>query len=97
VRDGVATSQSHLWPIIAPVCKNYRDGNGVEPEEKKLQWQIQSGIQVKGRSQVQTLLLNLWSTHKKGPIMMALQKTEQAAVRVRYRCLCPANGQKQLN
>jgi hypothetical protein len=41
--------QSKLCPIIVPVWKNYRDGNGEEPEEKKVQWQAQSGIQIKGR------------------------------------------------
>jgi hypothetical protein len=37
VRGGVAILQSQLWPIIVPVWKNYRDGNGEEPEEKKVQ------------------------------------------------------------
>jgi hypothetical protein len=49
VRYGVAIPQSLLWPIIVPVWKNYRDGNGEEPEEKKVQQQAQSGIQLKGR------------------------------------------------
>jgi hypothetical protein len=75
VRDGVAILQSQLWPKIVPVWKNYRDGNGEEPEEKKVQWQAQSGIQLKGRSQGLALLLRLWSAHKKGPIMTALQKS----------------------
>jgi hypothetical protein len=39
---------------------------------------VQSGIQLKGRSQGLTLLLRLWSTHKKGPIMTAFWKTQQA-------------------
>jgi hypothetical protein len=43
-----------------------------------------------------TLLLRLWSTHKKGPIMTTLQKTQQAAERVRCRYLHPMRGQKQL-
>jgi hypothetical protein len=72
VKDGVAIPQSHLCSIIVPVWKYYRDGNGEEPEEKKVQRQAQSGIQLKGRSQGLTLLLRLWSTHKKGPIMTAL-------------------------
>jgi hypothetical protein len=33
---------------------------------------------------------------KKGPIMAALQKTQQAAERVRCRYLHPTNGQKLL-
>jgi hypothetical protein len=37
VRDGVAIPQSKFWPIIVPVWKNYSDGNGEEPEEKKVQ------------------------------------------------------------
>jgi hypothetical protein len=72
VRDWVAILQSQLWPIIFPVWKNYRDGNGEEPEEKK----VQSRIQFKGKPQELTLLLKLWNTHKKGPIMTALQKTQ---------------------
>ena len=56
-----------------------------------------SGIQHKGRrSQSLTLLLRLWSAHKKGPSMIALLKTQQAAERVRCRYLYPTNGQKQL-
>jgi hypothetical protein len=51
VRVGVAIPQSHLWPIIVSVWKNYRDGNAEEPEEKKVQQQAQNGIQLKGRSQ----------------------------------------------
>jgi hypothetical protein len=57
--------------------KNYRAGNGEEPEEKKVQQQAQSVIQ--GRSQGLTLLLRQWDTHKKGPSMTALRKTQQAA------------------
>jgi hypothetical protein len=74
---------------------DYRDGNGEDSEEKKVQRQPQSGIQLKGRSQDLTLFLRLWSAHKKGPIMTALQKTQQASERVRY--LNPINGQKQLS
>jgi hypothetical protein len=43
-----------------------------------------------------TLLLKLWSTNKKESIMTALQKTQQAAERVRYRYLQPTNEEKQL-
>ena len=75
---------------------NYRDGNGEEPEEKKVQQQAQSRFQLKGWSQVLTILLRLWSTHKKGPSMTILQKTQQTAERVRYRYLHPTNGQKLL-
>jgi hypothetical protein len=72
------------------------DENGEEPVEKKVQQQTQSGIQLKGRSQSLTLLLRLWSTHKKGPSMTALWKTQQAAERVRCKYLHPTNGQKLL-
>jgi hypothetical protein len=63
VRDGVAIS--HLWSITVPVWKNYSDGNGEEPEEKKVQQQAQRGIQHKEKSQGLTLLLGLWSAQKK--------------------------------
>jgi hypothetical protein len=63
VRDGVAIPQSCLWPIIVSVWKNYRDGNGEEPEEKKVQQQAQHGIQLKGRSCDLTLWLRLWNAH----------------------------------
>jgi hypothetical protein len=53
--------------------------NGEEPEEKKVQRQAQSGIQLKRRLQGLSLFLRLWSTHKKGPTMTALQKTQVAA------------------
>jgi hypothetical protein len=51
---------------------NYRDGNGEESKEKKVQEEAQSVFQLKGRSQGLTLLLRLWSAHKKGSIMIAL-------------------------
>jgi hypothetical protein len=87
---------SHLWPIIVSVWKNYRDGNGEEPEKKKVQRQTQSGIHLKRRSQGLALLLSLWNAHKKRSIMTALQKTQQAAQILRYRYLHSTNGQKQL-
>jgi hypothetical protein len=52
--------------------------------------------ELKGKSQGLTLLLRLWSAHKKGPSMITLQKTQQAAERVKCRYLHPTNGQKQL-
>jgi hypothetical protein len=51
---------------------------------------------LKGRSQGLTLFLRLWSSHKKGPIMSALRKTQQAAEKVRCSYLHPTNGQKKL-
>jgi hypothetical protein len=96
LKDGVDILHSHLWPVIVPVGKNYRDGKGEEPEEKKVRWQAQSGIQLKGRSQGLTLLLRLWSTHKKEPFINALWMTQWAAERVRCRYLHLTTGQKQL-
>jgi hypothetical protein len=89
VREWVTIPQSHIWPIIVPVWKNYRDGNGEEPEEKKAQWQAQSWIQLKVSSQGLILLLRLWRAHTKGSIMTALRKIQQAAERVRCRYLHP--------
>jgi hypothetical protein len=40
--------------------------------KKIVQQQAQSGIQINQRLQGQTLLLRLWNTHKKGPIIIAL-------------------------
>ena len=34
VRDGVGIPESQLWTTIVHVWKNYKDGNGEEPEEK---------------------------------------------------------------
>jgi hypothetical protein len=31
----VAIPKSKLWPIVVPVCKNCRDGNGEEPEKRR--------------------------------------------------------------
>jgi hypothetical protein len=58
-------------------------GNKEEPEEKKVQEQNQSEIQLQGRSQGLTLLLRLGSAHKMGPIMTAPWKSQQVAERVR--------------
>jgi hypothetical protein len=41
--------------------------------------QAQSEIQLKGKPGDLTLLLRLWSAHKKGSIMTVLRKTQQAA------------------
>jgi hypothetical protein len=87
---------SYRIALLLSFFQNYRDGNGKEPEEKKVQWQTQSGIQLKGSSQGLTPLLRLWSTHKKGPIMTALRKTQEAAERVRCTHLHPTHRQKQL-
>jgi hypothetical protein len=95
VRDRVAIPLSHLWPIVVPVWKNYRDANGQDPEEKKVQGQVQSVIQLKGRSQGLTQLLRLWRAQKNGSIMTAHRKTQQGAERVWSSYLHPTSGQKQ--
>jgi hypothetical protein len=74
VRDVVAIPKLKTPTHNCFCLKNYRDGNREKPEEKKVQPQAHSGIQLKWRSQGLTLLLRLWSAHKKGPIMTALQK-----------------------
>jgi hypothetical protein len=71
----MVTTLTHICSCL----KDYRDGNGEEPEEKKVQQQAQREIQLKRRSQALTLLLRLWSTDKKGPHMTTFQKTHQAA------------------
>ena len=81
---------------IVSICKNCRDGNGVELEEMKVQLHAQSWIQFNGRSHGLTLLLRLWRTHKKESIRTALQKTQQAAERARCRYLHPTNEQELL-
>jgi hypothetical protein len=101
MRDGVRTSNEG-WgchPTVTSLtynCSYLKELQGKEPEEKKVQRQAQSGIQLKGRSQGLTLLLRLWSTHKKGPSMTLPRKTQQAAERVRCRYLHPTIAQKQL-
>ena len=95
--EGISIPQSKLSPIIVPVWKNCKDGNGEEPEEGRVQQQAQSGNQLDAPIELGlTLLLRLWSIHKKGPIMTALRKIQQAAERVRCSYLHPTNGQKQL-
>ena len=65
VKERTAIPQSKLWPIIVSFWKTCRVEKGEGPEEKKIQWQAQFGIQLKERSQGLTLLLRLWRTHKK--------------------------------
>ena len=77
-------------------CLKYRDGKTEEPEEKKVQQQAQSGIQLKGRPQGLPLILKLWCAYKQGPIMTVLRKAQQAAERVRCKYLYPTSGQNHL-
>jgi hypothetical protein len=55
-------------------------------------------VQLKGRPQGLTLFITeaMESSQKKGPIMTALHKTQQAAERVSCTYLHPTNGQKLL-
>jgi hypothetical protein len=91
VKDGIAIPQSKLWPIIVPVWKNCRDG--MERSLRKEGPAIGPKCDpAQGESPRHNLLLRLWRTHKKGPIMTSLQKTQQAAERVRCKYLSPTNG-----
>jgi hypothetical protein len=56
VKKGIDIPPSKLWPILVSVWKNYRDGNGKEPEVQRQKTQCE--IQIKGRSQDLTLLLS---------------------------------------
>jgi hypothetical protein len=76
VRERLAIQKSKLSAIIVPVLKNFKDGNGENPEENKVQRQVQSGFNHKGRPKGLTLLLRLWSAYKKGSSMAELQKTQ---------------------
>jgi hypothetical protein len=64
--------------------------------ETLIKTKAQSGIQLKESPQGLTILLRLWSTHKKESVMTDLQKTQQATERVICRYLYPNSGQKQL-
>lgn len=64
VRDRFATVKTLTHNCSC--LKELWDRNGEEPKEKEVQQQGQSRIQLKGRPQGLTLLLRLWSTHKKG-------------------------------
>jgi hypothetical protein len=95
VWEGVAIPQSHLWPIIVSVWKKYRDWNREEPEEKKVQGQTQSRIQLKGSSQDLTLFITeAMEYSQKRSIMTVFGKTWQAAESDVD--ICPTNRQKQL-
>jgi hypothetical protein len=48
VRDGVAIPQSHLWPIIVPVWKNYKDRNGEKPEKRRSINRPKVGFRLRG-------------------------------------------------
>ena len=95
--EGISIPQSKLSPIIVPVWKNCKDGNGEEPEEGRVQQQAQSGNQLDAPIELGlTLLLRLWSIHKMGPSMTELQETEQVAEIMGCGWLYPTNGQKLL-
>jgi hypothetical protein len=57
---------------------------------------LKLGIQLKRRLQGLTLLLRLENAHKKGPFIIAFQKIQQAAERVRCRYLHSTNEQQLL-
>lgn len=77
VRDEVAISQSKTQTISLPVWKNCKDGNGEKPEEKKGQWQSQSGTHLKWRPQDLIPLLKYRTLTKNWTIVAALRKAKQ--------------------
>jgi hypothetical protein len=96
VREGVAihSQKSHPYFFLSERTTGMKMERSLR--KRSSGGQDQSGIQLKGRSQNLTLLLRLWCAHKKGPIMTALRKTQQAVERVRCRYLQSTNGQKLL-
>jgi hypothetical protein len=103
VRGGVATPQSHLSPIIVPIWKNYRDRNGEKKRRSSDRPKVggpkvggPKGEGPKGRPQGLTLLLRLWSAHKKKGTYHDCPQKDPASSWVRCRYLHPTNQQKQL-
>jgi hypothetical protein len=96
MREEVAIPQSKFWSIIVPVWKNYGNGNGEEPEKKKVQQQAQSGIQLKVRSQGLTLYWGYGAFTKSDlswlPSERPKKQLEESDADI---CIQP-NGQKQL-
>ena len=90
VRDGITIPQQKT---VTQNCSCLQElqgqKNGKDPKEKQVQWQGQIGLQLQGRHQRLPLLLRQWCTYKRGPIMTAPGKTQQALERVRCRYLCP--------
>jgi hypothetical protein len=96
VRDGVALPQSKTLTHNCSCLKELQGqrwrrarGKGVPATGPK--WDPAHGVALRP-----DLLLRLWSAHKRGPIMAALGKTQQAAERVRCEYLHQNNGQKLL-
>lgn len=81
---------------ISSCLKEMQEWKWRGAEEKEVKQKAQSEIQLKGRRQDLKPLLKLWSFHKKGCIMVAPQKTQQAAERVRCSYVHPTSEQKLL-
>jgi hypothetical protein len=82
VREKGAILQSHLWPIIVPVWKKFRDGNGEKPEEKKVQWQAQSGIQLKGEFPRPDTITEAKEHSQKGTWQHSAQKAAESQMQI---------------
>jgi hypothetical protein len=95
VREGVVIPQSKLWPIIVPIWKNFKDGNGEVPEEK-IHRQAQSGIQLKGRCQARPDTITEAMECSQKRIYHGFPPKGPTSSWVRCRYLHPTNGQKLL-
>jgi hypothetical protein len=96
MRNGIATPQSKLWPIIFLVQMNCRDRNGEEPKKKKVSNRSKVGSRSKGSSKAWHYYWGYGVLTKRGLIMTALRKSQQAAEWIRGSYLHPVNGQKLL-
>jgi hypothetical protein len=66
----------HKWLLL---LRSWRKTEGAKSfTYLKVQWEAWIGTQVKGGPQGLTLLLSLWSAHKKEPITTAFWKAQQA-------------------
>jgi hypothetical protein len=73
---------SQLRPIIVPILKNYRDGNGEEPEQKKVQQHAQRDP-AQGEVSRPDTITEAMEHSQKGHSMTALQKTQPETEKVR--------------
>jgi hypothetical protein len=94
MREGVAIPQSKLWPIIVPVWKNCRGGNGDWGKEGPVigpKWDPTQGEIPRPNTITEAMKHSQKGTHHD-----SLQKMQQAAERVRCRYLHATKEQKLL-